>query len=96
MENQINSLLHFCRLGQERTYDLLVSDLRMPELDGPGLYRTLAGQYPHLLQRVIFLTGDTLNPETRLFLEQSAVPCLTKPCTLAEIRHAIQEVLQGV
>jgi signal transduction histidine kinase/DNA-binding response OmpR family regulator len=81
---------------QERSYDLLLSDLRMPELDGPGLYRTLERQYPHLLQRVIFLTGDTLNPETRLFLEQSGAPCLTKPCTVAEIRRVIQQALRVV
>lgn len=95
VETAANGRLALAKL-QARPYDLLVSDLRMPELDGPSLYRTLEGQYPHLLQRVIFLTGDTLNPETRLFLEQSAVPCLTKPCTVAEIRHAIQEVLQGM
>ncbi len=95
VETVANGRLALAKL-QERTYDLLVSDLRMPELDGPSLYQTLQRQYPHLLQRVIFLTGDTLNPETRLFLEQSAAPCLTKPCTVAELRHAIQQALQAV
>jgi len=95
VETVANGRLALTKL-QERTYDLLLSDLRMPELDGPSLYQTLEREYPHLLQRVIFLTGDTLNPETRLFLEQSAAPCLTKPCTAAEIRRAIQQVLQAV
>jgi CheY-like chemotaxis protein len=95
VETVANGRLALAKL-QERTYDLLVSDIRMPELDGPSLYQTLERQYPHLLQRVIFLTGDTLNPETRLFLEQHAVPCLTKPFTAAEIRHAIQQALQAV
>ena len=72
----------------------MLSDMRMPEIDGPGLYRALEQEYPHLLRRVIFLTGDTLNPETKRFLDQSAAPCLTKPCTVAEIRRVIQEVLQ--
>jgi signal transduction histidine kinase/DNA-binding response OmpR family regulator len=79
---------------QERSYDLLLSDMRMPEIDGPHLYRMLEQHHPHLLQRVIFLTGDTLNPETKRFLDQSAAPCLTKPCTVAEIRRAIEQVLQ--
>jgi hypothetical protein len=38
-------------------------DLRMPELDGMGLYEELAQHYPHLLLRLIFLTGDTLNAD---------------------------------
>jgi two-component system NtrC family sensor kinase len=80
---------------RERSYDLLLSDMRMPEIDGPSLYRTLEHQYPHLLRRVIFLTGDTLNPETKMFLDRSAAPCLIKPCTVTEIRRAIQQVLEA-
>jgi signal transduction histidine kinase/CheY-like chemotaxis protein len=79
---------------RERSYDLLLSDMRMPEIDGPSLYRMLEQQHPHLLRRVIFLTGDTLNPETKQFLDQSEAPCLTKPCTVGEIRRVIQQILQ--
>ena len=93
VETVANGHLALTKL-QERSYDLLLSDMRMPEIDGPSLYRTLEHQYPHLLRRVIFLTGDTLNPETKMFLDQSAAPCLTKPCTVAEIRRAIQQVLE--
>ncbi|HEY7491604.1 MAG TPA: response regulator [Candidatus Tectomicrobia bacterium] len=93
VETVANGHLALTKL-RERSYDLLLSDMRMPEIDGPRLYRTLERQYPHLLRRVIFLTGDTLNPETKTFLDQSAVPCLTKPCTVAEIRRAIQQVLE--
>jgi signal transduction histidine kinase/DNA-binding response OmpR family regulator len=94
VETVANGHLALTKL-RERSYDLLLSDMRMPEIDGPSLYRTLERQYPHLLRRVIFLTGDTLNPETKMFLEQSAVPCLIKPCTVAEIRRAIQQVLEA-
>ena len=94
VETVANGHLALTKL-QERSYDLLLSDMRMPEIDGPSLYQTLERQYPHLLRRVIFLTGDTLNPETKRFLDQSAAPCLTKPCTVAEIRRAIQQVLEA-
>jgi signal transduction histidine kinase/DNA-binding response OmpR family regulator len=93
VETVANGYLALTKL-RERSYDLLLSDMRMPGIDGPSLYRTLERQYPHLLRRVIFLTGDTLNPETKMFLDQSAAPCLTKPCTVAEIRRAIQQVLE--
>jgi PAS domain S-box-containing protein len=77
-----------------RAYDLILCDVRMPELDGPSLYRLLERQQPHLCQRFIFLTGDTLEPATQAFLEASGVVCLTKPFAIAEARSAIQRVLR--
>ena len=67
--------------------------MRMPELDGPRLYRLPDRQRPLLCSRLIFLTGDTLEPATREFLEQSGAPCLTKPFSIAEARHIIQRAL---
>ena len=59
---------------RERTYGLLLSGLRMPELDGMSLYEELAQHHPHLLLRFIFLTSDTLNAETTRLLEQVGAP----------------------
>jgi CheY-like chemotaxis protein len=78
---------------EECAYDLILCDVRMPELDGPSLYRLLERQHPHLCQRLLFLTGDTLEPATQEFLEQSGAPCLTKPFSIAEARRAIQRAL---
>jgi PAS domain S-box-containing protein len=80
---------------QRRAYDLILCDLRMPELDGPGLYRELEGRLPHLLPRVIFLTGDTLSPEAREFLEQAGVIRLNKPFRAAEVRRIVRRALQA-
>ena len=79
---------------QERAYDLILCDLRMPELDGPGLYRELEDHLPHLLRRVVFLTGDTLSPEVREFLEKAGVLRLDKPFRAAEVRRVVQQALQ--
>jgi PAS domain S-box-containing protein len=80
----------------ERAYDLILCDVRMPELDGPTLYWLLERQQPHLCSRVVFLTGDTLEPATQAFLEQSGAPCLTKPFRIAEARRIIWRTLEGV
>jgi two-component system NtrC family sensor kinase len=80
---------------QERAYDLILCDLRMPELDGPGLYRALEQQESPLCQRFIFLTGDTLSPEVAAFFTQNDVPRLTKPFTAAEVRRAIALARRG-
>ena len=79
---------------RRRPYDLILCDLRMPKLDGPGLYRTLAQDQPHLLQRFIFLTGDTLSPEAKAFLEESGAPYLVKPFHAVEVRRVVQQALQ--
>jgi CheY-like chemotaxis protein len=81
---------------QERHYDLILCDLRMPELDGPAFYTRLEQQAPTLCQRVIFLTGDTLGAASTAFLTQSGQPCLYKPCTAAEVRRTLQQQLDAV
>jgi CheY-like chemotaxis protein len=95
VETAANGRLALTRL-QERSYDLILSDLRMPELDGPGLYRAVEQHYPHLCQRFIFLTGDTLSPGVLAFFAESSMPWLTKPFTAAAVRRAIAQVLGAV
>jgi PAS domain S-box-containing protein len=80
---------------QEQAYDVILSDIRMPELDGTGLYWEIERLDPGLLHRVIFLTGDTLNAGTREFLEQTGVPCLSKPFALSDVREVVQRILQA-
>jgi CheY-like chemotaxis protein len=74
-------------------YDLILSDVRMPDLDGPTLYRTIEVRHPHLLRRFIFLTGDLISPEISQFLEHTGVPYLRKPFTLEVVREVVQRAL---
>jgi len=63
---------------------------------GRGLYRELEACYPQLRRRVIFLTGDTLSPEAREFLETAGVARLSKPFRVAEVRRAVRQALQAL
>ena len=87
------------RLGLARLhvydYDLILCDMRMPELDGPGFYRELERSAPHLCPRVLFLTGDSLAPEVTPFFQQVAAPYLMKPFNATELRHAIRHAVQA-
>ena len=88
-----NGTLALAKL-QSQTYDLILSDVRMPDTDGPRLYTQLERQHPELLRRVAFLTGDTLSAETREFLERTRVPTMAKPFTLEQVRQVLQQVTQ--
>ena len=70
-------------------YDLILCDVRMPGLDGPELYRALRLLHPELLPRFVFLTGDTLNPESREFVQQTGAPCVSKPFDFDEVYRVI-------
>jgi signal transduction histidine kinase len=77
-----------------RSYEVILCDMRMPDLDGPGFYRELEQRHPHLVSRVVFLTGDVLSPEAEAFFAQVDRPRLVKPFKAQEVRQVIQQVLE--
>lgn len=80
---------------EERAYAVILCDMRMPDLDGPGFYRALERRHPHLVARVIFLTGDVLSPDAQAFFAQVSRPRLVKPFNAQEIRRVIGQVLEA-
>src|SRR5713101_6587593 len=76
------------------SYDLILSDLRMPELDGVGLYRELERHAPRLLPRLAFVSGSTEVPEYASFCERTAVTLLGKPFAVADLHRPVQRILQ--
>jgi CheY-like chemotaxis protein len=76
----------------DQTYDLVISDLRMPELDGPGLYRELGVRFPEMVDKIFFVTGDTLGSGVRDFLDEAGVPVIEKPFEPADVRHAMARI----
>lgn len=76
-------------------FNLILSDIRMPGLDGPALYARLAESRPELAGRVAFITGDTLSPKARQFLAASDCPRLEKPVTLKELRELVSRLAPG-
>lgn len=74
----------------EDDFDLILSDIRMPGLDGPGLYSSATEFRPELGDRFAFVTGDTLSPKAREFLAATDCPRVEKPVTLTELRGLVQ------
>lgn len=70
-------------------YDLVLSDLLMPELDGVGLYRELERLDPDLLQRILFISGTTQVSEYTRFLAETGAPLLRKPFGMKALLRAV-------
>ena len=74
-------------------YALIICDLRMPHLDGRGIYRELVAQKSPMRHRLMFVTGDTLAPRTLEFLEKSGLPFLAKPFLVEELKAVVERAL---
>jgi CheY-like chemotaxis protein len=78
---------------RQRSYDLILSDLRMPALDGLGLYREVEQGWPDLRRRMVFISGTLDQPEYQRFIEVSGVPILPKPFDMDELRDLAERRL---
>ncbi|MCG8691533.1 MAG: PAS domain S-box protein [Minwuiales bacterium] len=76
-------------------FDVILSDLRMPNMDGPLLYEKLRSLSPRLLNIVAFITGDTFSPTVSDFLVESGRPYVQKPFLPEEVRELVAKVLVG-
>lgn len=74
-------------------FDAIVSDLRMPDMDGAALWRAVGHAQPPLARRMLFVTGDTLSPDARAFLETARCPSLDKPFAKHDLLERVAELL---
>jgi two-component system NtrC family sensor kinase len=81
---------------EEINYDLVICDLKMPHVDGPGIYRALVARGNPFQQRILFVTGDTMSPRTTEFLKSSGLPYLAKPFLLEELNDAVRNAFAAV
>jgi CheY-like chemotaxis protein len=75
---------------QARHYDLIVSDVRMPEGGGDEFFRQAVALDAALARRFLFITGDTANPQAWRFLKEARVPVLEKPFAASAFLDAVR------
>ena len=75
-------------------HDLIICDMKMPNLDGQTLYEGAGLESESLRKKFLFVTGDVMASKTRTFLAKNQVPHLAKPFRVEELLEKIYQVLQ--
>ena len=80
----------------ERTaYDVIIADVKMPELSGQELYTRACQIRPEVARRFIFITGDIDGEDTLKFLEHSRCGYFMKPFNLERLTTAVDVLVSG-
>jgi two-component system NtrC family sensor kinase len=79
------------RLGSD-AFDVVLTDIRMPDMDGRALYREIERRWPTLAAHVVFVTGDTLASELRAFVRETGRRVIEKPFLPSEVRRVVADV----
>jgi CheY-like chemotaxis protein len=84
------------KMADDKSYDLCVTDIRTPEMNGIQLYEYLEQEHPELARRIIFTTGDVMSASIAQFLKETTRPFLPKPFTRDELKQAIRDALAEI
>ena len=77
---------------QQRDFDVIVSDVRMPGMSGRDFIAHLRRERPQLVARLIFSTGDSFAADTAALLQDAGVPTVAKPFDFASLEQLIRDV----
>ncbi|NOY84592.1 MAG: response regulator [Nitrospirae bacterium] len=78
----------------EQHFDLILADIKMPRINGFKFYKHLERQHPQMTQRLIFITGDSLNQKNNHFFSEHQIHVLYKPFVLKQLEAIIENTLE--
>lgn len=77
--------------GRDGDYDLVLSDIRMPAMDGIAMAKNAVKDFPDL--RIMLMTGYAEQRERAADVDRIVIDVVSKPFSLADIRSAVNEAL---
>jgi signal transduction histidine kinase len=81
-------------LKDDVRFDVILSDLMMPQMTGIELHAALAKIAPELAAKMIFMTGGAFSPSASAFLESASNPTIDKPFKPAALRQVVQTFIK--
>ena len=79
--------------AEQEIYDLVICDMKMPNIDGQHFYSSLVESRNPLRKKFLFVTGDVIAAQTHEFLERHQLPHVAKPFRVEELTEKVRLVL---
>jgi two-component system NtrC family sensor kinase len=77
--------------ANKETFDVILLDMRMPDVSGQQIFERWARERPDLTGRVIFITGDIVSADLQRFLTDTGRPFLAKPFDFEAILRVLPQ-----
>jgi signal transduction histidine kinase len=77
-------------LASGRRFDVILSDLMMPEVSGMEFYDEVARLFPELIERLVFVTGGAFSAAAREFLLRIPNARIEKPLDVKKLRALVR------
>ena len=78
---------------ESRDFALVLSDIRMPSMNGVEFLEWASGHRPELLPKVVFMTGDAGQSALNAAVERAKRPVLRKPFSLETLLTSASKIL---
>jgi len=76
-------------------YDAVLTDIRMPQMNGMQLYDEILDTRPEFEGKFLFVTGDLIDPVTSSYVKRVGVRTIAKPLDIQVVLQALEEVLNA-
>ena len=88
-----NSAAEGLRVLESGNFGGVISDMRTPGgASGADVHAWIVANRPELKDRMLFITGDTVNEDTMKALQSTGVPYLEKPFRVQELINIVQKI----
>lgn len=76
-------------------FDVIFSDLMMPEMSGIDFYEQLEQRFPDAARRVVFVSGGAFTPRASAFLDRVTNPRIEKPFDARAVRKLVEQLVSS-
>jgi DNA-binding NtrC family response regulator len=88
-----NSALEGIKLLEQGEFVGVISDMRTPGgATGADVHAWIVANRPELKNKVLFITGDTVNEETMKALNDTGVPYIEKPFRVHQLMSVVEKI----